>query len=171
MPLEGMEEAWHGRRFSVRKFGFSGAKVRDLLSNGCLEDIARDNPDLVFVQIGGNDIVSEDIIRLREQVISIVSDLKELIYFFKDRNIPVLFGEVFNRHNPRGVSFEFYNKVKGRVNRDLGRFMKRNYNYRVLIHFQGFSKRDLFLHDGVHLNSMGYRLYVGEIQRAIDRLV
>ena len=65
LPVEDMQEleAWHGREIVVRKYGFPGAKVRDVLSNGCLEDIARDSPDFDFVQVGGNDIVSEDRIR------------------------------------------------------------------------------------------------------------
>ena len=39
LPVEDMQEleAWHGREIVVRKYGFPGAKVRDVLSNGCLK--------------------------------------------------------------------------------------------------------------------------------------
>ena len=83
MPLDVLQlEENLGREFSFCKYGFGGARVRDLLGNGSLDEIVREHPDFVFIQIGGNDIVSEDRVRLREQVIEIVSDLKELILFF-----------------------------------------------------------------------------------------
>ena len=137
-----MREAWHRREVLVTEYGFPGAEVRDLLDTSrCLEYIVRANPDFVFIQVGGNDIVSEDRIRLREQVMGIVRDLKELLQFFKDRNCTVLLGEVFHCPRPRGVSFEFYSKVRNRVNRDVAQFFRRNFPYRGFIHFQGSTDR------------------------------
>ena len=117
-----MREAWHRREVLVNKYGFPGAKVRDLLGNRCLEYIVRANPNFLFIKVGWNDIVSEDRVTLREQVMGIVRDLKELLQFFKDRNCTVLLGEVFHCPRPRGVSFEFYSKVRNRVNRDVAQF-------------------------------------------------
>ena len=146
--------------------GKGGARVHDLSSDEIFAHVISSNPEYIFIQIGGNDIVSPSSVPIVQQVKGIAQGIRELVDRFIDWGIKHIFvGEVFYREKPRGISLLDYKKIRSKVNRALYRNLDR-VDRASFIHFPSIGHAR-YLVDGTHLDYQGYQIYVKVI---IDRL-
>ena len=100
----------------TRYFWKSGGKVEDIYR--FIADLQTFRPNLIFLQIGGNDIdintcperLAHDIYTLCQRLLSSVEGLER-----------VYVGSLFLRLRTRGVPFDHYDQMRRRVNECLGR--------------------------------------------------
>ena len=74
---------------------------------------------IIFIQFGGNDIVSEENENINSQFNRIMNNILDLYDELNEFCNTVYVGEVFYRINPRDCSKTFYNRVRSRTNRKL----------------------------------------------------
>ncbi|XP_033730355.1 uncharacterized protein LOC117320478 [Pecten maximus] len=163
--LTEQESAFHNLRLSKEQFKITfrakgGLTLEKLKSKN--ELLAFHSPDIVFLQIGGNDLGNISPFVLVQRILELVNAL-----LLVNKAKSVIIGQLFWR-DPR-VSGKTYNdKVIG-ANQLLAQGTKTSRRITFWQHRGGFWKRDLsFLKkDGVHLNPTAQRKYLQSVKAAI----
>lgn len=142
---------------TVRCFGKGGMKASSVPED-ILNDVFNFQPDIVFIQLGGNDISKS------KTPSDLVGDLIKLVDNFKSAGVKqVYIGEILERGDftkSPGVDITFFNSVRKFVNRRLVKI----YGKHVINFLQVRFPRD-YLDDKVHLNSNGLRTYYLKLRR------
>lgn len=145
-------------RAVVRKFCYGGAHASTFMSSEEFSELQMFDPDIIFLQIGGNDINRgsyPDIIA--QDIIHLVSKWS--------RKITVLVGEIEHRRKPRGMSVHHYDRQRREINTLLQEEFGKNF-----IRFS-FKMIHYLSYDGVHLNPEGNRLFSRDIHFHLRRLL
>lgn len=172
-------ESWENLRldtneFDVRFFGLGGSNVRTVQQN--LGDISEYQPEIVFVQIGSNDLCKIDC-EPEKLALDIIS-LANLLCEGYDVN-RVIVGQILKRQEPSSfharrfwhhmqISLETYNERVIQTNRLLESYIEK-YPKMVYWRHRGFwhQEKRMICADGVHLNSDGLHKYAYSIRKAV----
>ena len=151
-------------RHRVHLHGVGGRRIKTVYQNDG-DVVRRYLPDVVFLQVGGNDITCResptDVFRMLERLVRWLSE--ELM-------VPtVIVGSIFCRRRPRGMSRRQYDRRKRKINL----FLSRRYGAyrrgkRVFFFTHSFFRDRYFERDGVHLNDRGNRMFFYSIRTALQ---
>ena len=152
--------------FRVGRIGKGGGLLSDF-GDAELAAISKFCPQFVFLQIGGNDIVSPVETPATEQARVIATGLKKLVVRILDLGVgKVLVGEILFRKGSRGVSQLEYHHTRVKVNRTLRKVLNK-VDGAEFVNFRGLNIDQHLKGDGVHLNKQGYHSYCHAI---LDRI-
>ena len=143
--------AWRGRN-------------SETLRNHAVRNILAWRPDLVFLQIGGNEIGPSD----DEEWQDGYKRISGFIELFLEAGIMIRIGEVMPRPQPWpefGVTADHYRSTRGKINKRLKRWCGKNDPRKQVISFglEDPVRGPTRYPDGVHLNEDGVRVYWGAI--------
>ena len=170
----------------VKFRGTGGWKVLDQNRfNVAIAPFLRDfNPDIVVIQLGGNDVDSAAFIQAGENAVdqvaenwkclAIASDLEDittkLLNDFNVRRIYIC--EIFTRKSPRHISAELYDLRRTNTMRLLSTLVEHDYRIRIWRHRRIFgSAQEMFSGDGIHLNLLGQKRFYRSVRLAIKTAV
>ena len=152
-------KSWFLQNHEIRLHGVSGGTLSSLFVN--LVNIVTFQPDILFLQIGSNDIG-----HVHTNVVHVLFEFEYALQILMSLGIRKIFiGLVFYRERVaswRGLTLQQYNERVYELNAGL---MEIGYRYQERVLFwrhRGFlcPNMDILLQDGVHLNSEGNkRLY------------
>lgn len=140
----------------VRKFCYGGAHASTFPTSFEFSQLQEFDPDIIYLQIGGNDINKYSSPEI------IVQDILHLVSKW-NRWITVLVGEIEHRTKPRGMSFHQYDRQRRELNSLLHEEFGENF-----IRFS-FNMICYLSHDGVHLNPEGNKLFSRDINFHLKR--
>ena len=156
---------WQERfpEYQVTNLGVSGETVEGLLDR--LDRIRSriNDPDIIFVMTGINNIAMEqyDIIEIYREIVS------RLTAWFKNSKIVV--------QSVLPVRLEWINN---NVIKDINRHLKQTAGefsaeylavYSLFVDSQGIPKRENLLDDGVHLSEKGYQVWAEEVESFLKK--
>jgi lysophospholipase L1-like esterase len=158
----------NGRSMSTRKhdvhlYGVGGRTIAKTYYND-LKVVRRKRPDVVFLQVGGNDILKESSPTL------ILVRMKRLVSVLLEKYhvSTVIVGSVFCRRKPRGLSRRAYDRKKQKTNKFLSKEFGTSKRGKKSFFFpHKFFKEKYFDRDGIHLNQDGNRCFYNSIKKAL----
>ena len=147
----------------VHLHGVGGRTVRQVYDLD-LKRVERIHPDVILLQLGGNDISSctsaSDVLVRLERLITVLRQ--------KCPDSTIIVASIFCRRRPRGLSSRSYDRKKKRVNKFLLRkFGAFEQGKTVFFFSHRFFKEKYFHRDGVHLNNSGNRRFFHSILSAL----
>ena len=148
----------NGRSMSTRKhdvhlYGVGGRTIAKTYYND-LKVVRRKRPDVVFLQVGGNDILKESSPTI------ILARMKRLVYVLLEKYhvSTVIVGSVVCRRKSRGLSRRAYDRKKQKINKFLSKEFGTSKRGKKSFFFpHKFFKEKYFDRDGIHLNQDGNR--------------
>ena len=158
----------NGRSMSTRKhdvhlYGVGGRTIAKTYYND-LKVVRRKRPDVVFLQVGGNDISKDSSPTL------ILVKMKRLVSVLLEKYhvSTVIVGSVFCRRKPRGLSRRAYDRKKQKINKFLSKEFGTSKRGKKSFFFpHKFFKEKYFDRDGIHLNQDGNRCFYNSIKKAL----
>ncbi|OWF37189.1 hypothetical protein KP79_PYT21294 [Mizuhopecten yessoensis] len=154
------EDAQASPRFNLHVFGVGGRRIRCTLTKDT-DIIRRLTPDIVFLQIGSNDISR------RRSAKSVAEELNDMATYIRMLGVQhVIVGSLFPRPRPRQMTQGEYHKKRRKINHIL----KMTSNQGIFTFWNhAFMKNKFISHDGVHLTIAGNKKFYFSIQTAIHR--
>ena len=158
-----------GTDIQVEFFGLGGGTLRP--GNKCVQKqqymhiIEEYMPHSVFLQVGGNDLSSENEPVKIARDISVFADYIINCYHVNH----VVIGQLLPRYSERPEAY--YNNKVYIVNKELSHLVKERDNA-TFWHHRGLWKNtpDLLLKDKVHLNDEGMEIYARSVRAAVGSL-
>ena len=156
----------NGRSMSTRKhdvhlYGVGGRTIAKTYYND-LKVVRRKRPDVVFLQVGGNDILKESSPTL------ILVRMKRLVSVLLEKYhvSTVIVGSVCCRRKPWGLSRRAYDRKKQKINKFLSKEFGTSKRGKKSFFFpHKFFKEKYFDRDGIHLNQDGNRCFYNSIKK------
>jgi lysophospholipase L1-like esterase len=151
------------RKHDVHLYGVGGRTIAKTYYND-LKVVRRKRPDVVFLQVGGIDILKDSsptliLVRMKRMV----SMLLEKYHVFT-----VIVGPVFCRRKPWGLSRRAYDRKKQKINKFLSKEFGTSKRGKKSFFFPNkFFKEKYFNRDGIHLNHDGNRCFYNSIEKAL----
>lgn len=152
--------------YNVINNGFGGSQFSDLIY---FYDklIGKFNPDIIFIYEGDNDIASG------KKPSEILKDAKTLLSKIRKdfKNVPVVFISV----KPSIKRWELNRKYIA-TNKKLAKLCKKENNvwyidvWDIMLDENGKLQTDIFIQDGLHMNSKGYNLWRDEINKKLSEI-
>lgn len=136
----------------VRKFCYGGAHASSFATSEQFQELQKFHPDVIFLQIGGNDIDK----RSNPEIIA--EDIFSLVSQWRSEGIPVLIGEIEHRTKPRGMSIREYDKQR----RHLNFILQEEFGHRFVVF--SFSMIHFLSQDGVHLSQQGNEKFLRDVR-------
>ena len=137
-----------------------GGRTTDLMRRHDMHVVKSLKPDVIFLQVGGNDISPESVATdIVNNFLEFASDM------IRNRAGKVIIGSVLKRTNPRRMPISQYDKRRKAVNKMLVEETHLNDKIEFRNH-QSFHKSPL--RDGVHLNAKGNRAVFHSVRHAIN---
>ena len=148
----------NGRSMSTRKhdvhlYGVGGRTIAKTYYND-LKVVRRKRPDVVFLQVGSNDILKESSPTI------ILARMKRLVSVLLEKYhvSTVIVGSVVCRRKSRGLSRRAYDRKKQKINKFLSKEFGTSKRGKKSFFFpHKFFKEKYFDRDGIHLNQDGNR--------------
>ena len=158
----------NGRSMSTRKhnvhlYGVGGRTIAKTYYND-LKVVRIKRPDVVFLQVGGNNILKESSPTL------ILVRMKRLVSVLLEKYhvSTVIVGSVFCRRKPRGLSRRACDRKKQKINKFLFKEFGTSKRWKKSFFFpHKFFKEKYFDRDGIHLNQDGNRCFYNSIKKAL----
>ena len=156
----------NGRGMSTRKhdvhlYGVGGRIIAKTYYND-LKVVRRKRPDVVFLQVGGNDILKDSSPTL------ILVQMKRLVSVLLEKYhvSTVIVGSVFCRRKPWGSSRRAYDRKKQKINKFVSKEFSTSKRGKTSFFFpHKFFKEKYFARDGIHLNQDGNRCFYNNIKK------
>src|SRR5215469_1776281 len=132
-------------RATIRKFCYGGAHASSFPDSDQFLDLQEFDPDIIYLQIGGNDINRHSDPEI------IFQDILGLVWQWNygRRNIPILVGEIEKRTKPRGMTINQYDSQR----RYLNDLLEEEFGDKF-VRFS-FVMNHYLSSDGVHLTEEG----------------
>ncbi|XP_078315393.1 uncharacterized protein LOC144619896 [Crassostrea virginica] len=127
--------------------------------------VERINPDVILLQLGGNDISDST------SASDVLVKLERLITVLREKHpiSTIIVASIFCRRLPRGISERSYDRKKKRVNKFLlKKFGASEQGKKVFFFTHKFFKKEYFDNDGVHLNDHGNKRFFQSILSALQ---
>lgn len=148
--------------------GHSGLKVEDLHSKMQLGVLKGKSPKMIFLHIGGNNIVNTNVCK-------IIRQLKfEIRYIFENfQSAIIVWVFILPRLSwlwqGKGSDLACMNRKRQRVNRSISQFMLTQPNGRSL-HIKSIDKDTpgFFCADNVHLSDIGNEMFILAVSEAVS---
>ena len=150
----------------------SGAMIDDYFDLGYIDELILNNTDLLYLEIGSNDLC-----QLHIPVKTLLVKLRECVARFTSRGVHVVLGEVLRRNaklnSPTSTGQERYlaqyNERVKEFNDGVAEFVISAPRVSIWYHFE--LNQSLPFRDGIHPSGSGLGLYAKSVRAAIENAI